>query len=106
MGRRVNRGELWWAEVGRKRRPVLILTRPEVISVRAMVTVAEVTTTVRGLVVEVPIAEHGAGLAEASVVNCDGVHTVRRSSLSGRIGELGDRTMQAVCQAVTYALGC
>lgn len=99
----MNRGEVWWAQVGRKRRPVLVLTRPEVIDVRELVTVAEVTTTVRGLAVEVPLPESVAG---GSVVNCDGVHTVRRSSLSDRLGELDDRTMRAVCRAVTYALGC
>jgi len=37
------------AQVGRKKRPVLILTRSEVIDVRELVTVAEVTTSVRGL---------------------------------------------------------
>ena len=102
----MNRGEVWWAGVGRKRRPVLVLTRPEVIDVREMVTVVEITGTVRGLAVEVPLADSVAGLAEGSVVNCDGLHTVRRSSLSQRAGELGDRTMRAVCRAVTYALGC
>ena len=55
MGQPVNRGEVWWAEIGRKRRPVLVLTRPEVIDVRELVTVAEITTTVRGLAVEVPL---------------------------------------------------
>ena len=39
----MRRGELWLAQVGRKRRPVLVLTRPEVIDVRELVTVAEVT---------------------------------------------------------------
>ena len=101
----MNRGEVWWAEVGPKRRPVLVLTRPEVIDVREMVTVVEIIGTVRGLAVEVPLPESVAGLAEGSVVNCDGLHTVRRSSLSQRAGELGDRTMRAVCRAVTYALG-
>ena len=102
----MNRGEVWWAGVGRKRRPVLVLTRPEVIDVREMVTVVEITGTVRGLAVEVPLSDFVAGLAEGSVVNCDGLHTVRRSSLSQRAGELGDRTMRAVCRAVTYGLGC
>ncbi len=102
----MNRGEVWWAEVGRKRRPVLVLTRPEVIDVREMVTVAEITSTVRGLAVEVPLPEPLPGVVDASVVNCDGLHTVRHSSLSDRAGELGDRTMRAVCRAVTYALGC
>lgn len=106
MGRRVNRGEVWWTEIGRKRRPVLVLTRPEVIDVRELVTVAEITSNVRGLVVEVPMPEFVQGLADESVVNCDGLYTVRRSSLSDRIGEMDDRTMRAVCRAVTYALGC
>ena len=102
----MNRGEVWWAEIGRKRRPVLVLTRPEVIDVRELITVAEVTGTVRGLAAEVPIPELEAGLADGSVVNCDGLHTVRRSSLTDRAAELDEPTMRAVCQAVTYALGC
>ena len=102
----MNRGEVWWAEVARKRRPVLVLTRPEVINVREFVIVAEITTSVRGLVVEVPLPELLPGLADESVVNCDGLHTLRRSSLSDRVGEAGDRTMRAVCRAVSYALGC
>ena len=52
----MNRGEVWWAQVGRKRRPTLVLTRSEVIDVRDLLTVAEITTTVRGLAVEVPLA--------------------------------------------------
>ncbi len=102
----MNRGDVWWAEVGSKRRPVVVLTRPEVIDVREMVTVAELTTTIRGLAAEVPVTEPEAGLSEASVVNCDGLHTVRRSSLVSRAGELDDPTMRDVCRSVTYALGC
>lgn len=49
----MTRGEIWFAEVGRKRRPVLVLTRPEVIDVRALVTVAEVTTSMRNIAAEV-----------------------------------------------------
>lgn len=102
----MTRGEVWWANVGRKRRPVLVLTRPEVIGVRELVTVAEITRTVRGHAAEVPIPESVPGLADESVVNCDGLHTLRRSDLSDRAGEAGDRTMRAVCRAVSYALGC
>lgn len=102
----MNRGEVWWAQVGRRRRPVVVLTRPQVIDVRELVTVAEITTTVRGLAVEVPLAESVPGLAVGSVVNLDGLHTMRRSSLSDPAGALDDRTMRAVCGAVTYALGC
>lgn len=106
MERPVNRGEVWWADVGSKRRPVLVLSRSEVIDVRELVTVAEITTTIRGLAVEVPLRASEAGLAESSVVNCDGLHTVRRSSLTRRAGELDERVMQDVCRSVTFALGC
>lgn len=37
----MNRGEVWLAHVGGRPRPVLIVTRDEVIDVRANVTVAE-----------------------------------------------------------------
>ena len=102
----MNRGEVWWAHVGRKRRPVLVLTRSEVVDVRELVAVAEVTSTVRGLAAEVPISGQAAGVADGSVVNCDGLHTVRRSVLTDRAGELDHRTMRSVCRAVSYALGC
>ena len=73
---------------------------------RELLTVAEVTTTIRGLAVEVPLEAFEAGLAEGSVVNCDGLHTVRRSTLVRRAGELGERKMHEVCRAVNLALGC
>jgi len=75
----VTRGEVWLAQVGRKRRPVLVLTRPEVIDVRELVTVAEVTTSIRGLAVEVELETAGAGLDQPSVINCDGLHTIAQS---------------------------
>ncbi|HLI44942.1 MAG TPA: type II toxin-antitoxin system PemK/MazF family toxin [Acidimicrobiales bacterium] len=100
------RGELWLAGVGRKRRPVLLLTRSEVLDVRELVTVAEVTTSIRGLAAEVAIDHVAAGLNRPSVVNCDGIHTVAQASLTGPIGRVGDDVMRKVCSAVSYALGC
>jgi mRNA interferase MazF len=102
----VTRGEVWLAQVGRKQRPVLILTRSEVIDVRELVTVAEITTSVRGLAAEVELDDSDVGLAQQSVVNCDGLHTVTQSSLTRRVGILGDEVMVKVCGAVNYALGC
>ena len=102
----MRRGELWLAHVGHKNRPVLVLTRSEVIDVRALVTVAEVTTSIRGLAVEVGVDQHEAGLDRPSVVNCDGIHTVAQGALTGPIGEVSEDTMRKVCSAVSYALGC
>lgn len=102
----MNRGEIWYAEVGRKRRPVLVLTRPQVIDVRQLVTVAEVTTSIRGLAAEVDFDHDDAGLDRPSVINCDGLHTVAKASLAARAGSVGEETMQRVCTAISYALGC
>jgi len=102
----VNRGEVWIAEVGRKRRPVVVLTRPQVIDVRALVTVAEVTTTVRNIAAEVAFDHEAAGLDQPSVINCDGLHTITKASLTTYAGSLNDETMERICAAVGYALGC
>jgi len=102
----VRRGELWLAQVGRKRRPVLLLTRSEVLDARELVTVAEVTTSARGLAAEVEINHAEAGLDRPSVINCDGLHTVAQASLSGPVGQVGEDVMRKVCSAVSYALGC
>jgi len=102
----VTRGELWLAEAGRKRRPVLVLTRTEVLDVRALVTVAEVTTSIRGIAAEVEIDHAQVGLERSSVINCDGLHTVTQASLTSRIGAVGDDVMNRVCSAILYALGC
>jgi len=102
----VNRGEVWLAEVGRKRRPVLVLTRTEVLDVRLLVTVAEITTSARGLAAEVGIDHTSAGLDHESVVNCDGLHTVAQSTLTTHVGDVDNDTMHRVCTAIGYALGC
>lgn len=102
----MRRGELWMAEVGRKQRPVLILTRSEVIDVRELVSVAEVTTSIRGLAAEVDIDHDEVGLDRPSVINCDGIHTVAQTALTGPVGAVSDDVMQKVCSAVSYALGC
>lgn len=102
----MNRGEVWLAEVGGKRRPVLVLTRTEVLDVRMLVTVAEITTSARGLAAEVDIDHTSVGLDRESVVNCDGLHTVAQSILTTHLGDIEDDTMQRVCSAISYALGC
>ena len=102
----VTRGDVWFAEVGRKRRPVLVLTRTEVIDVRALVTIAEVTTSIRNIAAEVDFDHEEAGLDRPSVINCDGLHTITKASLTTYAGAVSEETMERVCAAVGYALGC
>jgi mRNA-degrading endonuclease toxin of MazEF toxin-antitoxin module len=102
----VRRGELWLAEVGRKKRPVLVMTRSEVIDVRSLVTVAEVTTSIRGLATEIEVDHVRVGLDRPSVINCDGIHTVTQRSLTTLVGRVSEDVMRNVCSAVSYGLGC
>jgi mRNA-degrading endonuclease toxin of MazEF toxin-antitoxin module len=74
MGRAVKRGDIWLADVGGKPRPVVALGRDEVLGARTKVTIAEVTTSPRGLAVEVPL-DADFGLEQVSVVNGDGCAT-------------------------------
>lgn len=102
----MTRGEIWFAEVGRKRRPVLVLTRSEVIDVRALVTVAEVTTSIRNIAAEVEFDHEQAGLERPSVINCDGLHTITKASLTTYAGSVSEETVERVCAAIGYALAC
>jgi mRNA interferase MazF len=102
----MTRGEIWFAEVGRKRRPVLVLTRPEVIGVRALITVAEITTSIRNIAAEVEFDHEEAGLDRPSVINCDGLHTITKASLTTYAGFVSEETLERTCAAVGYALGC
>ena len=90
----MRRGEVWLADVGRTPRPVVLVTRDEVLEVRANVTVAEVTTQSRGLAVEVPI-DADAGIDGPSVINCDGLHTISQRRLTKRIGVVEDDVLDA-----------
>src|SRR3954449_6650033 len=106
MDSRIRRGEVWLAQVGRKKRPVLVLTRSEVLDVRDFVTVAEVTTSIRGLAAEVDLDHADVGIDRPSVINCDGLHTVTQASLTAQLGDVSDNVLGKVCSAVSYALGC
>jgi mRNA interferase MazF len=85
---------------------VLVLTRNQVLDVRALVTVAEITTSMRNLAAEVPIDLTQRGLDGESAVNCDGLHTVPQTMLTEFVGVASEATMLRVCAAVSYALGC
>ena len=107
MVRGIARGEIWTYEFGRpdKRRPVLILSRPEAIAVLHTVLVAPLTSTIRGLPSEVVIGTTE-GLKHDSAVNLDHVQTVEPARLSRHIGHLSADRMRAVCRALAVATGC
>ena len=77
---------IWLAQLD-KARPVLVLTREEVRAVRDLVTVAPITSTIRGLRSEVSVGRRN-GLDHESVVNLDSISTVPRAALVRPLGAL------------------
>lgn len=79
---------IWLARLD-KTRPVLVLTREEVRAVRRFVTVAPITSTIRGLRSEVLVGQRN-GLDHDAAVNLDSIVTVPRDALVRPIGALLD----------------
>lgn len=77
---------IWLARLD-KSRPVLVLTREEVRAVRELVTVAPITSTVRGLSSEIVVGKSN-GLDHDSVVNLDSIMTIPRNLLVRPVGAL------------------
>lgn len=102
----MKRGEIWWAELPRPagRRPVLLLSRDEAYEVRRLVTVAPVTTRVRGIPVEVPLGPKD-GMPRECVANLDTVTAIPKDALRERLTALPRPKMAAVDAALRFALG-
>jgi mRNA interferase MazF len=100
----LNRGSIYDAEAGARHGPVVVLTRDHAIPLLANVTVAVVTTRVRGLPTEVPVDERH-GLDRASVINCDNLVTIPKSAVGRRRGRLDPEATARLREALTIALG-
>lgn len=85
-----------------KARPVLVLTRELVRPHLATVTVAPITTTIRGLSTEVSV-DAANGLAGASVVSADNITTIPADTLGMQIGTLLDQQEPALSEAIRAA---
>ena len=72
-----------------KRRPALILTRQSKLHLLTWVTVAPITSTIRGITSEVQVGRRN-GLDHDSVVSCDNITTVRTSAVGDTLGLLFD----------------
>ncbi len=107
MARRLNRGELWLLDRPKpdKRRPVLILSRPSLIRSLHTVTVAAVTSTLRGAPTEVEVGVDE-GLKKRSCVNLVNVFTVTQHELVRFVGSITADKMARVCRALVIACGC
>ncbi len=88
-----------------KRHPVLILSRPSLIRSLYTVTVAAVTSTLRGAPTEVEVGVDE-GLKKPSCVNLCNLFTVTQHELVRFVGSVTTDKMARVCRALVIACGC
>jgi mRNA interferase MazF len=102
----VKQFEIWWANLPKPvgRRPVLLLSRNDAYSYLNKFVVAEVTTTVRGIPVEISLGKRE-GMQKPCVANCDNLRTVPRQALAEKISKLPANRIPEVKRAVGYAFG-
>lgn len=85
--------------------PVLILTRNSAIDHLATVTVAPITSTIRGVPSEV-VLDFDDGMKGPCAVNLHNAVTIAQDRLGPRIGGLSVARMHEVCAALRFSLGC
>ena len=88
-----------------KRRPVLIVSRDEVIPVLNNVVVAPVTTTIRDIPTCIPVGPDE-GLDRDSVASFDNLAAVPKSVLTVRLGALGVGGRHQICEALDAMANC
>ena len=101
---RLGHGQVWWADLDRVR-PVVVLTRARVAPLLRRVLVAPVTTTVRGLPIEVGLGT-AEGLAADCVANLDNVQLVPVDALLRQAGHVGEGRWPEFCAAMAKVMAC
>jgi mRNA interferase MazF len=88
-----------------KQRPVVVLTRESAIGYLSAVTVAPITSTIRGVPSEVPLTEAD-GMKGPCAVNLHNIITVSKAHLGRRVAVLSSERLREICGALGFALGC
>lgn len=102
----MKRGEIRWYTFALpdKRRPVLILTRNEVIDHLNEIIVVPVTRTIRGLATEVVLTPDD-GMLVASALNFDHIALAQRQRIGALLCNLPEERWAEVRRALTIACG-
>lgn len=107
MAGKLNRGDvhLFRFAPPHKQRPVLILTRDSAIGHLSTVTVAPISSTIRGVPSEV-ILDVDDGMKGRCAVNLHNAVTVSQERVGKRVASLGAGRMHEICVALRFSLGC
>ena len=102
----MRRGEVWWANLPQPvgRRPVVLLSRDEAYAIRELVIATPITNRGRNITAEVRLGPED-GLPRSSVANLDTIITIPKNSLQTQITSLRREKLQAVEEALHFALG-
>jgi len=102
----MNQGDVYWFtfRAPDKRRPVLILTRDSAINYLTSITVAPITSTIRGTPSEI-ILTSADGLFNECAVNFYNIQSIPKSSLGSFIAHLSPARMRDARAAIEFALG-
>jgi len=102
----VAQAEIWLIETpNQKRRPVLIVSRDEVIPVLNNLVVAPVTSTVRDIPTCIRVGPDE-GIDHDSVASFDNLAAVPKSVLTTRLGQLGVDGRRQICDALDALANC
>ena len=102
----VAQAELWLMETpNQKRRPVLVVSRNDIIPVLNNVVVAPVTSTLRDIPTCIPVGRDE-GIDHESVASFDNLAAVPKSVLTVRLGALGPDGRQRICAALDAMADC
>lgn len=85
-----------------KTRPVVLLTRERLVPVLTSVTVAPITSRIRGIDNEVAVGPLN-GIETNSVINCDNITTISRSDLGRPIGFITPEQERQLAAAISHA---
>ena len=88
-----------------KKRPVVVLTRDSAIDYLSTVTVAPITSAIRGVPSEVVLNEDD-GMKASCAVNLHNAVTVSQDRLGKRVAQLSSLRMNEICAALRFSLGC
>jgi mRNA interferase MazF len=101
----MKRGEVWWVDLPAPagRRPAVLLSRDAAYLVRASITVAPITRTIRNIPVEVNL-DRSDGMPARCVVNLDDITTLPKVLIKERITALSTEKIQQVDEAIRFAL--
>lgn len=85
-----------------KTRPVLLLTREALMPHMTKVSVAPITRTVKGLLVEVGVGTRN-GLEDECAVNCDTITTINKADLETFVGRFLNDQEAELAAAINHA---